>query len=144
MKKWLVLSVVGVAVATAGVLAFKWDEWFVWPEMRTGVLSLLVDPGSAQFRNEKAGDGYLCGEVNSRNSMGGFVGYARFISSKHAHALDGYPVYTWSPGTPDAQRFRERLKVEIEMWEKLKRQPTEREVNTKEFATLWARQCAAL
>ncbi len=35
----------------------------------------LLDPDSAKFRNQK---GY-CGEVNSKNRMGGYVGFSRYI-----------------------------------------------------------------
>lgn len=35
----------------------------------------LKDPQSAQFRNQHE----LCGEVNSKNSFGGYNGFTRFI-----------------------------------------------------------------
>ncbi|WP_180043750.1 MULTISPECIES: hypothetical protein [unclassified Acinetobacter] len=35
----------------------------------------LIDPASAQFKNQKG----FCGEVNSKNKMGGYVGFSRFI-----------------------------------------------------------------
>lgn len=36
----------------------------------------LKDPESAQFRNQKG----LCGEVNAKNSFGGYAGFKRFIA----------------------------------------------------------------
>ena len=39
----------------------------------------LKDPGSAQFRNiRETSPGILCGEVNGKNAMGGYVGFQRF------------------------------------------------------------------
>ena len=35
----------------------------------------LIDSDSAKFRNQKGN----CGEVNSKNRMGGYVGYSRYI-----------------------------------------------------------------
>lgn len=35
----------------------------------------LIDPASAQFKSQKG----FCGEVNSKNKMGGYVGFKRFI-----------------------------------------------------------------
>lgn len=35
----------------------------------------LIDPVSAQFKNQKG----FCGEVNSKNKMGGYVGFKKFI-----------------------------------------------------------------
>lgn len=44
----------------------------------------LKDPGSAQFRNVRVvarPEGKLvCGEMNAKNSLGGYVGYKPFIS----------------------------------------------------------------
>lgn len=45
----------------------------------------LNDPASAQFRNLKyvgswlpSGESILCGEVNAKNRMGGYVGFRKF------------------------------------------------------------------
>jgi len=44
---------------------------------REFVLAGLRDPGSAQFRNQTG----VCGEVNAKNSMGGYTGHRRFIAT---------------------------------------------------------------
>lgn len=45
----------------------------------------LKDPLSAQFRNVRlvdyAGGKVVCGEVNAKNSYGGYVGFKRFVAS---------------------------------------------------------------
>lgn len=46
----------------------------------------LKDPGSVQLRNVKAiktpdAGTQICGEVNAKNSFGGYVGFAAFIGS---------------------------------------------------------------
>ncbi|OLS61874.1 hypothetical protein PSEMO_32470 [Pseudomonas putida] len=43
-------------------------------EFATGALK---DPGSAEFRNQNE----FCGEVNSKNSFGGYTGFQRFIAA---------------------------------------------------------------
>lgn len=43
---------------------------------REFVSANLKDPGSAEFRNQRE----FCGEVNARNSLGGFTGFKRFIA----------------------------------------------------------------
>lgn len=46
---------------------------------REAVAKQLTDPSSAQFRNEwSKKDGWVCGEVNSKNTMGGYVGFKRY------------------------------------------------------------------
>lgn len=48
----------------------------------------LVDPDSAEFRNESEGPhGDVCGEVNSKNRMGGYVGYNKFLWSSTGGVL---------------------------------------------------------
>lgn len=41
------------------------------------VLANLKDPGSAEFRNQKG----MCGEVNSKNSFGGYAGFQRYMAA---------------------------------------------------------------
>lgn len=58
-------------------------------ELKENAANKLKDPEMAQFRklflsNENGQEGKvfnLCGEINGRNSYGGFVGFRRFISS---------------------------------------------------------------
>lgn len=76
-------------VIAVGVLAVAAVIWWATagdlfePEhikYRSAVSGVLLDPQSAQFRNEKITEGGLyCGEVNSKNRMGGYVGFNRFI-----------------------------------------------------------------
>jgi len=44
----------------------------------------LKDPGSAQFRNVRLVDfdegKVICGEINAKNSYGGYVGFKRFVA----------------------------------------------------------------
>lgn len=52
---------------------------------RDGVRSRLKDPDSAEFRNVGYYSGgpegaAVCGEVNAKNSFGGFAGYERFVA----------------------------------------------------------------
>jgi len=58
---------------------------------KTAVKRLLKDPDSAEFRDieyipKGSGGGYVCGEVNSTNSFGGYSGWQHFISSGRNNA----------------------------------------------------------
>ncbi len=56
-------------------------------EAKEGAKSGLKDPDSAKFRNlyevagmkDDSGNHAVCGEVNAKNSYGGYVGYRRFM-----------------------------------------------------------------
>ena len=69
------------------------DDAIVELAGRKSVLSRLSEPDSARFSNVKvvqqpSGTKAVCGEVNSKNKMGGYAGYVRFISA-------GTPELTW-------------------------------------------------
>jgi len=51
--------------------------------------NFLRDPESAQIRNQSG----MCGEVNSKNSFGGYTGFKRFIASPAIVAIDG--IHVW-------------------------------------------------
>ena len=58
---------------------------------RQKVKDSLKDPESAQFRSERIAKApaIFCGEVNSKNSMGGYVGFKRYIVTSGFVAFDG-------------------------------------------------------
>ena len=39
----------------------------------------LYDPQSAQFREIEHGEGFVCGQYNAKNKMGGYTGYRGFM-----------------------------------------------------------------
>lgn len=49
---------------------------------KNALLRVLKDPGSAQFQDvigsDVQGDFSVCGQVNAKNSMGGYNGFKRF------------------------------------------------------------------
>ncbi|MBC3934078.1 SCO family protein [Undibacterium sp. CY7W] len=51
-------------------------------EAKDFLISNLKDPESVQFRNEVFNEYGVCGEVNAKNSFGGYVGFKRFYSIK--------------------------------------------------------------
>jgi len=57
---------------------------------KSAVKEILKDPESAKFKNVyffRGDDGVpvTCGEVNSRNSFGGYAGFERFVSGGYPH-----------------------------------------------------------
>lgn len=71
---------VAVLVFCVSLLIPKYDVWFVYPAKRALINDHLKDPDSTKYRNERLSDGGLCGELNSKNGSGGYVGFRRFIA----------------------------------------------------------------
>jgi hypothetical protein len=75
----------------------------------------LKDAESATFRNEfvsglASGAQMLCGEVNSRNSFGGYTGFKRFIASPNSEAPNMIEGEDMSGMDIDAKTFRTAYK----------------------------------
>lgn len=59
-------------------------------EGKNKIASMFKDPDSVKFRDLRiSNDGmWICGEVNAKNSYGGYVGYKRFYSLWAAGVVD--------------------------------------------------------
>ena len=57
------------------------------------IKAMLSYPASAQFRgmfvSRALGRPAVCGEVNSKNAFGGYVGFVRFVSGGDQQAIEG-------------------------------------------------------
>lgn len=79
MRIWIVVCAMGLACNTAvGAGPTDINEIKYQRLAREFVTDNLKDPDSAQFKNQNG----LCGEVNSKNSLGGYVGFQRFIAGR--------------------------------------------------------------
>lgn len=94
MRRIITIGTLAVALLAAGGLAYR---GYLIHELRKPVIAHLNDPDSAQFRDEKLFSGWtieqsaLCGEVNAKNRMGGYVGYAPFtVVAGIAHISDAF------------------------------------------------------
>ena len=67
----------------------------VQTDSRIALKNFLKDPDSAEIRNHNGN----CGEVNSKNSFGGYTGFRRFIASSAMVAVEGENM--------DASEFQE-------------------------------------
>jgi len=69
-----------VLLALAGCRYIPGTEASKIAEGESQVRDALADPNSAEFRNLSIREvtGAVCGEVNAKNRMGGFVGFTRF------------------------------------------------------------------
>lgn len=85
----LVFGAMAAAIIGGGVFALKFEDWIKIPKAREPILAQLRDPGSAQFRNEHFGkSGALCGEVNSKNGMGGYTGFEKYFTTGKVSYLE--------------------------------------------------------
>lgn len=58
------------------------------------IMDAMKDPGSTQFKSVRTiknslNDSYVCGEVNSKNSYGGYVGFKSFAYKSGKYVIDG-------------------------------------------------------
>jgi len=62
--------------------------------VKSDVTNNLKDPQSAQFKDvKKYSEGVICGSVNAKNAMGGYVGFSPFIfNGRQSNYLDMVPI----------------------------------------------------
>ena len=81
MKIKIFIAIV-VAILLLPALYFLQIENDAINERRGYVSNQMRNPESVKFRSEVLmNSGWLCGEVNSQNAYGGYVGYKRFMSA---------------------------------------------------------------
>lgn len=82
MKKTVLASVVAVALLLIGALAYR--HFVLVAPLLNKVRETMNDPESARFRNLRVISAWtpretvVCGEVNGKNRMGGYVGFRHF------------------------------------------------------------------
>ena len=91
-KIWIAVVVIAGAATTGGIVG--WQQWQQHQAVEQAKASLqaledqvkahLKDPDSAKFRDVRLFShlGAICGSVNARNSMGGYVGFTKFVLLK--------------------------------------------------------------
>lgn len=88
--KFALLAGSVLAAGIAGFVYARYDSLFVFPKKREFVTANLKDPASTQFRNEKSVGEWVCGELNSKNGHGAYVGFKRYMArDEHNAYLDG-------------------------------------------------------
>lgn len=89
----LLVSIGGAALASPIII-----DVYKIKKAENMIKSRMKDPSSAQFRNIKIKSDSLvdevCGEVNGRNSMGGYVGFSLFIVTMYKDG-DKEPFVQW-------------------------------------------------
>lgn len=143
-----------IVIAAAGALGItatvNYEAWFVAPKLRAGLLTSLVDPHSAQFRSERVAGGgtVICGEFNSKNRLGGYAGFRRYISTASgAFAIEGERTATWDNSTQAIMSALQAKSAALRAARLAGGEPPpdfkiEAEVDRRMFSALWDKTCS--
>jgi hypothetical protein len=79
-----------MVVAASGAVA-----WFLFLDPRLvqqhaaeqAIKDTLKDPDSARFRRIVLKEKVICGQVNAKNAMGGYTGFAAFMVDRAGHKV---------------------------------------------------------
>ena len=84
-------------------------------EVKAAVSDMLKDPQSAQFTNVRVVEGLVCGEVNARNSLGGYVGKQKFWGGMPEATLGAKAVLSDEKESPCdlLERYRQSAEKEV-------------------------------
>jgi hypothetical protein len=98
-------------VAAAAATSPPTDSQVV-AEVKREILRKLKDPESARFRDVRVVDHAACGEINAKNSYGGYVGFRRFYGwQKYSDSNRYY--------TAEIEGYGDELQVKVfsRMWD---------------------------
>jgi hypothetical protein len=83
-------------------------------QKREFVTQRMLDPGTAQFKDEKlTKQGWLCGRMNSKNAFGAYVGFKRFAARNHDDAWIEGVGYAGKPGAHSTDQTFEAMDAQI-------------------------------
>lgn len=94
MKKNRITVVLIISLTLLSTPSIAGEKSVQFKEATAKVSELLVDPGSAMFRDLRVainskGQESVCGEVNARNRFGGYTGFSKFnMSGGMANIVD--------------------------------------------------------
>lgn len=145
----IVVLVVGALIVTVG--AKKFAEYKqerdafnaranAIQKARQQVLVVLKDPQSVQLRNEKwvSKDATLCGEINAKNSLGGYVGFKKFIATPSDFLLEGAGLRT-----AKLDRFKSISWLSSSQLELIESDPQEHKFLANDiFGLIWKEACS--
>ena len=122
-------TIVAGVLLSSGLLLAGCDYLDGTHEAHKAVRAQLIDPDSAQFANEKTySRGAVCGEVNSKNRFGGYVGFTRYVYFATLVSL--------SPGDPDFAKYYQAFDAGSDFQE-----PLEQVGNACAFVSAWNISC---
>ena len=109
------LMVVALGVVGCG----ESEEVKLTQQKRDFVTQKLRDPLTVQFKDEKLTDkGWLCGQINSKNAYGAYVGFTRFAVRSDDDAWIEGQGYV-GKGSQSSERTLEVLDAQIQVMKQL-------------------------
>ena len=106
------------------LLSVNYDDWGTKPKLieqkRAFVTEQMRDPATVQFKDEILSKrNWLCGQMNSKNAYGAYVGFKRFAVFDYDNAwIEGFGY----AGKPDAQSTKhiiEMVQAQIKVSERV-------------------------
>lgn len=114
MNKTGIYFFIAIALGIGASVLYNWkhDEWIAIPKARESLRAQLRDPGSAEFRNERITKaGALCGEVNAKNGMGGYVGFKKYVS----HGAGNFVQGSWVLGEKSHDHYMQHMQKQTQI-----------------------------
>lgn len=89
-----------VVLVVAACLALAGCKDKLVETVKEQAASQLRDPSSAQFRNVRRNQVFVCGEINGKNGFGAYSGFTRFYGTDGTVTIDpgeGGPTFEGKP-----------------------------------------------
>ena len=104
-KRIITFTAVFIFIVIGFILGYsEFGRWRAQQEInkivetaRLPIIDTLKDPQSAQFKNESilSDKKTVCGEVNAKNTLGGYVGFKSYVSNGNEFLIEGATFSAW-------------------------------------------------
>ena len=105
MQRLLIYITIAALMLAGGFYAYKYWRSYTREQQtikavkdaRGMLIDSLKDPLSAQFRSDSLfqQNKVVCGEINAKNSLGGYVGFKRYIAKSGQYIIEGASFASW-------------------------------------------------
>lgn len=139
------LWAIGAIVAAGAAYGYvRWSDQAEFDLRSAPLVRALKDPDTVKFRDWQIRGAHLCGEVNSRGSAGGYVGFKRFVSHPGGYAIEGETVDPFNGGKPaETADLIADLQLQTAFMEAHDhRKPTGEELLAARFDAIWKANCS--
>lgn len=108
LKIWV--GVLSPFILIGAVVSYhSWKERTEVDRLQQVVAEMMRDPEATRFRRVYVWNGALCGELNAKNGMGGYVGYQNFVYTNGKLTLEPSSAYS-----SDLEKLSQQMEAKLD------------------------------
>lgn len=131
-----IIIIIIITTIGGGGLYYKKSSNII--EAKKSLIDVLKNPDTVKFRNEVSfkTPGVICGEFNAQNSMGGYVGFKKYIAKSKFFLIEDEDVLSWDP-----IEIENILGINVSAVQSIQSELGKEDINRDLLGILWKKYC---